>query len=76
MYKQKLKKIIIVDCVSFKDFQKKIEMNYCGIIIVRRGPMLVVFAGNPYPQIHITINLYTIICLKFIIITLITPPTK
>lgn len=47
---------------------------YCGIIIVR-GPMFIAFVGNPCPWIYFP-QTYTIICLIFIKIILITLPTK
>lgn len=39
---------------------------YCGIIIVRWGPMFVAFMGNPCPQSYIPTNVYTSRSLIFI----------
>mgnify|MGYP005955286667 CR=1 FL=1 len=50
--------------------------NYCWIIVVRSRPMFVSFMGNPCQRIYIPTNIYTITCLIFIKIIMITLPTK
>lgn len=35
-------------------------LEYCGIIIVRGGPVFVAFVGNPCPQSYILTNVYTV----------------
>lgn len=41
-------------------------MTYCGVIIVRGGPMFMALVGNPCPQIYILTNIHTSVCVTFI----------
>lgn len=51
-------------------------VQYRGIIIVYGGPKFVAFVRKPCPQIYITTNLCTCICLIFIKILANLLPTK
>lgn len=44
----------------------KILEIYCGIFVVRGGPIFVAFMGNPLPRIYIPMNIYRSISLIFI----------
>lgn len=57
--------VAFIAIINLLSLDKILEI-YCGIIVVRGGPIFVAFMGNPLPRIYIPTNIYTSIYLILI----------